>query len=156
MTGVQTCALPISQLSTSTQPASCATTDAPSSSITGNYTVSVTAFGTNGVSQTSAQTTVSIGTAPILSAVTIQSSGSTVYIVLWGEGFAAAGNTITCTKGGTMVQFYASDGVGLAYESPTQINVNLANRLSSGSWTVSVSNGYPGTTVSNSRPVTIP
>jgi hypothetical protein len=143
------------QLSSSVQPASCATTDAPPSSTTGNYTVSVIAVGSNGVSQTSAQTTVSIGIAPVLDAVTIQTSGSTVYMVLWGEGFATAGNTITCIKGGTIVQFYASDGVGLAYESPTQINVNLASRLSSGTWTVSVSNGYPGTTVSNNVSVTI-
>jgi len=140
------------------QPASCVITDAQASSTTGNYTVSVTATGTNGTSTTTATASVSIGTAPQLNAVTtLPPGGPTTYITLWGAGFAAAGNTITCTQQGAAPVTF-SDGAGIVYESPTQINVNITGgtgQLTAGTWTVSVNNNYPGTTPSTGVSVTI-
>lgn len=140
------------------QPASCAIIDAQPSSSTGNYTVSVTATGTNGTSTATATASVTIGTAPQLNAVTtLPPGGPTTYITLWGAGFAAAGNTITLTQQGAgSVTF--SDGAGIVYESPTQINVNITGgtgQLTAGSWTVRVNNNYPGTIPSTGVSVTI-
>jgi len=103
---------------------------------------------------------VTIGVAPILNAVTDASYGNNIqaggYIILWGQGFAneAQWNEIRCTQGGTTVTFSDSDAVGLYYKSNLQINVNLANRLAPGSWTISVRNLYSGAW-SNGVPITV-
>jgi hypothetical protein len=142
--------------------ASCASTDAPYSTTTGTYTVTATATGTNGSSsnQVAATASVEIGLRPSLEAITNENYTSTVsytgWMLLWGRGFAnEKQNAILCTRSGySDVWLYDSDGVGLSWESNTQINVSLQGRLAPGVWTVKLWNNYSGDS-SNEYQVTI-
>jgi hypothetical protein len=149
-------------ISSTVAAASCASTDAPYQTYTGNYTITATAIGTNGNpnNQTSASATVQIGLGPNLTAITNQYYSYTIRasdeMILWGQGFSNEKvNAIQCTRSGySDVWMYDGDGVNLDWESNTQINVNLANRLAPGVWTIQEWNGYSGYS-SNSYQVTI-
>jgi hypothetical protein len=134
--------------SNSVEAASCAWTDAPYATTTGNHTITATATGTNGSpnNQTTATATVLIGVGPNLNAATNADYGYTIsaagWMILWGEGFANESvNAIQCIRNGYS-DVWLSGASDLPWQSNTQINVNLQNLLAPGVWTLKEWNGY--------------
>jgi len=142
----QTAPAPLSQTGLA---GSCAYTDTPPFYTTGPQTLTLT--GTNGVGGSqNAYATVTIGSAPIVNAVTDWSYAPTIHansgIIVWGNGFSlTGGNTIQLTRPGySDVWLYNGDGHYFWDKSHSQINAALDGRAAPGEWTVYVRNGYSG------------
>jgi hypothetical protein len=128
---------------------SCAFTSASPFYGAGSQRITLTSF--NGNQAQSASVDVTIGNAPVITAVTNSdyTSNITQYsvIIVWGQGFSVTGgNTIQLTRAGFPdVWLYETDGAYYWDDSHTQINAALNAWAAPGQWTAVVRNGYTGT-----------
>jgi hypothetical protein len=130
--------------------ASCAYTNTSPFYTTGSQTVTITGTSAGGTQQT-ASATVTIGSGPIVNAVTNQNYsytiGSNDTMIVWGNGFSlSGGNTLQLTRSGYPdVWFYEGDGYYFWDQSNFQVNASLNGRAAPGVWNLYVRNNYSGT-----------
>ncbi len=127
---------------------SCASADLQPFAVTGNQTITVQAISNSNVAS-SLTRTVEIGSASVINAVqpdygvqaTITANGT---LIARGKGFSlTGGNSLQFTRPGFAdVWAYAGDGYYWWDQSHSEIWIGLGNRLSPGSWNVTVRNGY--------------
>lgn len=117
--------------------ATCAYTDASAYHTTGSPTLTITGTSVGGT-QASASTTVTIGAAPLVNAVTNQNYSTTIHVndtmIAWGNGFAiAGGNTLELTRSGYANVWYSqTDGLSYWDYGYYQINAALGGRAAAG------------------------